>query len=84
MPRYTLNLLGLEITFRTDADNERIAAAQTLLEERYREFDQGQGFVSKEKLLVCLCLSLADDYLETNAKLELLDEKIEDMLSRQS
>lgn len=84
MSRHTLNILGLEITFRTDADDERIAAAQTLLEERFKELDRAGGYISKEKLLVCLCLSLADDYLETKAKLELLDEKIEDMLSRQS
>ncbi|WP_320171931.1 cell division protein ZapA [Maridesulfovibrio sp.] len=82
MPRYTLPVLGLEISFKTDADKERIEAAKDVLEERYSELARGGRDVSKEKLLTCLALSLADDYLEHSRKLETMEEKINALLEK--
>ncbi|NDV20081.1 cell division protein ZapA [Pseudodesulfovibrio sp. JC047] len=84
MPRYTLTLLGLEISFKTDADNPRIEAAQAFIENKHQELVAGAGDISKEKLLVYLLLSLADDYLVTTDKLERLETKVEEILKKTS
>jgi len=84
MPRYTLNLMGLEISFKTDADNARIDAAQSLIENKHKELVVGAGDLSKEKLLTFLLLSLADDYLVADDKLKRLEEKIGEILEKTS
>jgi len=84
MPRYTLTLLGLEISFKTDADNDRIEAAQTLIESKYKELVAGAGDISKEKVLIYLLLSLADDYLVAEDNLKRLEEKIGEILEKTS
>lgn len=63
MHSHTLDVLGLELSFRAEADPGRIERAKALLEERYAGLAQHGGAVSKEKLLVFLALSLADDVL---------------------
>lgn len=82
MPRYTIPILGLEIAFKTDADKSRIEAAKAILEERFGELSKGGTDVSKEKLLTCLALSLADDYLEHSRKLNQMEEKINTLLEK--
>ncbi|CCH49807.1 cell division protein ZapA [Pseudodesulfovibrio piezophilus] len=82
MPRYTLKLFGLEISFKTDAENNRINAAQAYLETKYNELLSGAGELSKEKALTFLLLSLADDYLVNSTKLALLEEKIGKILEK--
>ncbi|ADU64097.1 MAG: cell division protein ZapA [Pseudodesulfovibrio sp.] len=82
MPRYTLNLFGLDISFKTDAESTRIEAAQALLEKRFKDLTTGAGDLSKEKMLTFLLLSLADDYLVGEAKLARLEEKIGEILEK--
>jgi len=84
MPRYTLNLFGLEISFKTDAENDRIEAAQAYLEEKYKELTATAGDLSKEKALTFLLLSLADDFLVGEQKLAQLEEKIGEILEKTS
>lgn len=84
MPRYTLNLFGLEISFKTDAESVRIEAAQALLEKRFKDLTTGAGDLSKEKALTFLLLSLADDYLVNEARLARLEEKIGEILEKTS
>jgi cell division protein ZapA len=84
MPRYTLNLFGLEISFKTDAENDRIEAAQAYLEEKYKELTTTAGDLSKEKALTFLLLSLADDFLVGEQKLAQLEEKIGEILEKTS
>jgi cell division protein ZapA len=84
MPRYTLNLFGLDISFKTDAESDRIEAAQALLEKRFKDLTTGAGDLSKEKALTFLLLSLADDYLVGTAKMARLEEKIGEILEKTS
>jgi len=84
MPRYTLNLFGLDISFKTDAENDRITAAQAYLEEKYAELTAGAKDLSKEKALTFLLLSLADDYLVAQADMKRLEEKIGEILETTS
>ncbi|WP_243544324.1 cell division protein ZapA [Pseudodesulfovibrio tunisiensis] len=82
MPRYTLNLLGLEISFKTDAENNRIEAAQAFLEEKFQELGKHADNISKEKMLTFLLLGLADDYLVCRERLEQLEGKISEILEK--
>lgn len=82
MPRYTLNLFGLEISFKTDAENDRIEAAQKYLEGKYGELTSAAADLSKEKVMTFLLLSLADDYLVTKSKLAQMEEKIGEILEK--
>lgn len=82
MPRYTLNLFGLDISFKTDAENDRIEAAQEYLETKYGELTSGAGDLSKEKALTFLLLSLADDYLVCKSQLAQLEERIGEILEK--
>jgi len=82
MPRYTLSVLGHDISFKTDADDDRIVAAKTLLEERFADLYRDGGLIGKEKLLLFLALSLADDFLESRAKLGRMEEKIKALLEK--
>ncbi len=82
MPRYTLNLFGLEISFKTDAESDRIEAAQAYLDKKYNELTEGAGDLSKEKAMTFLLLSLADDYLVSTTKLKRLEEKIGEILEK--
>jgi len=82
MPRYTLNLFGLDISFKTDAENTRIESAQEYLEQKYKELTSGAGDLSKEKALTFLLLSLADDYLVSTTRLAQLEEKIGEILEK--
>ena len=84
MPRYTLNLFGLEISFKTDAESDRIEAAQAYLESKYKELTSGAGDLSREKALTFLLLSLADDYLVNRGQLVRLEEKIGEILEKTS
>lgn len=82
MPRYTLNLLGQTVNFRTDADDERIKAAKELLEERFSELEGDGSNISREKLLIFLGLGLADDLILSESKLAALEARIAELLER--
>ena len=82
MPSYTITVNGLEISFKTDADEPRIQAAQALLEERFAELSKGGRYISREKLLTLLALGMADDYLETRRKLAGLEARMQELLER--
>ena len=40
MPRYTITVNGLELSFKTDADENRIKQAQALLEDRFADLSK--------------------------------------------
>ena len=82
MPRYTLSLLGMEISFSADAMDGRIEAARRLVEDRYSELSKNGSNISKEKLLTCLALGLADDFLESSQGRDQLEAKISELLER--
>lgn len=83
MPRYTISVNGLELSFKTDADEKRIQAAQALLEERFSELSRDGRYISREKLLTLLALGIADDFLELRQRLEGLEARMQELLERQ-
>jgi cell division protein ZapA len=82
MSSYTITVNGLEISFKTDADETRIREAQALLEERFAELSKGGRYISREKLLTLLALGMADDYLEARRKMAGVEARMQELLER--
>ncbi|GAB6038307.1 cell division protein ZapA [Fundidesulfovibrio butyratiphilus] len=82
MPSYMKDILGLELSFKTDAEPDRVDLAAGLVEERYRLLQSGGKNLSKEKLLTFVALGLADDLLMANQKLDEMENKLDKLLSR--
>lgn len=82
MPRYTITVNGLELSFKTDADEGRIKQAQALLEERFADLSRDGRYISREKLLTLLALGMADDYLEVRRRLAGLEARMQELLER--
>ncbi len=80
MRNHTLEVLGLELSFKAEADSERIERVRVFLEERYAAMFQQGGMVSKEKLLTFLALSLADDILQLRDEKSRTVEKLQEFL----
>jgi cell division protein ZapA len=72
----------MEINFSADATDDRIGAAQQLIEDRFGELSKSGSNISKEKLLTCLALGLADDFLESSRRRDRLEAKISELLER--
>ena len=82
MPSYTLSVLDLDVSFKAQADHERVQAAKELLEDRYKELTQHGRRLSKEKLLTFLALGLADDLLQNMQRLEELEKRLTGIASK--
>ena len=82
MPRYTVSLLGMELSFKTDAEPDRVNAARELVEQRYNQLHAGGKSLGKEKLLAFVALGLADDVIISNQQLDALNARIGDLLTK--
>lgn len=80
MQSHTIEVLGLELSFKLNVDPARIGRAKALLDDRYARLAQHGGIVSKEKLLAFLALSLADDVLLMQDEKAEGDEKMRELL----
>ena len=58
MHSFQLNVLGMDISFRTDADSARIERAQDFVEKQYERLKNQGGQFGREKLLTLLVLEL--------------------------
>lgn len=79
-----LTVLGLDIAFKPGADMERVQRAVRLVEERFADQKlRSHGMQSnKDILLTVLALGLADDLLQSQKKLDDVQNRIETMLSK--
>jgi Cell division protein ZapA. len=82
MPSYTLSILGLELSFKTDADEQRVASARDLVEQRYNMLQAGGKALGKEKLLAFVALGLADDVIVSNQRLDALRSRAGKLLTK--
>lgn len=82
MPSYTLSILGLELSFKTDAEAERVNSAKELVEQRYNMLQAGGKTLGKEKLLAFVALGLADDVIVSNQRLEALQKRAGQLLHK--
>ncbi|MFW6142884.1 MAG: cell division protein ZapA [Desulfovermiculus sp.] len=82
MPSYNVRLLGQEVSFKTNAEEDRIRQAEQLIKNRFQGLDTYGSRVSNEKLLILVALSLADDYIQTRQRLDELEDKMNQLLER--
>ncbi len=68
MQSYSLSVLGTPVSFKAEADHQRVEEARSLVEERFARLGPGKANIGKEKLLVFLALGLADDLLQSTQK----------------
>jgi len=88
MRRFNLTVLGLDISFRAEADLGRVENAKALVEERFERLkfnggrtSGGRG-MSKEALLTFLVLGLADDLLQSHDQLANVQNRIDALLTK--
>jgi cell division protein ZapA len=82
MPRFTVSLLGMNLSFKADAEPERIEAARELVEQRYNLLQAGGKSLGKEKLLAFVALGLADDVIMSNQRLDALQSRVGRLLTK--
>ena len=82
MPKYSLSIVGLDLSFTTDAEPQRVEAARKLVEQRYNLLQAGGKTLGKEKLLAFVALGLADDMLLSNQRLDALQERAGELLHK--
>lgn len=82
MPSYSLSILGYELSFKTDAQQERVTSAKELVEQRYNMLQAGGKTLGKEKLLAFVALGLADDVLVSNQRLKDLESRAGRLLTQ--
>lgn len=64
MPGYTVTVLGRTLAFEADVSEDRLQRAMDLVERRYAQLEPHGRTIGKERLLIYLALSLADDCLQ--------------------
>ncbi len=82
MRRYNLNVLDLEVSFKAEADPMRVESAKKLVEERFEKLNFPGRQISKEKLLTFLVIGLADDLLQSDRRLEMLQRRMERLVEK--
>jgi len=82
MPSYNLSILGLELSFKTDAGPERVNSAKELVEQRYNMLQAGGKNLGKEKLLAFVAMGLADDMLVSTQQMDDLHERVGKLLTK--
>jgi len=82
MPNYSMNVLGLQVSFKAEADQKRVEEARNLVEERFKRLQSDGKQISKEKLLLFVALGLADDLLQSNQKLRHAEDGMARLLAK--
>ena len=82
MTRYNLTILGQNISFKTNAEEERIREAEKLIEHTYEQINRSAMRVNTEKILIMVALTLADDYLQVNQELKSLESRLAQLLEK--
>lgn len=80
MHSFQLNVLGMDISFRTEADPARIEQAQVFVEKQYERLKNQGGQFGREKLLALLVLGVADDLLQTQQQLGDVETRLAHLL----
>jgi cell division protein ZapA len=82
MRSFSLTVLGLDISFRAEADIGRVESAKVLVEERFEKLKFYGGRIGKEALLTFLVLGLADDLLQSHRQMADVQKRIDALLTK--
>jgi len=82
MSTFEVTLLGMSMSFRTNAGPERVDAARALTEERFNRLAFHGRQLSREKMLTYVSLGLADDLLQSERQVKEMQERLEALLAK--
>jgi cell division protein ZapA len=82
MQHFTVHVLGLDISFKADADPDRLEQAIEMLDKRVKILEQHSRQISKEKLLILLALALADDLLVLAEQMKITEAKVQEIVKK--
>ena len=82
MSTFEVTLLGMSMSFRTNAGPERVDAARALTEERFNRLAFHGRQLSREKMLTYVSLGLADDLLQSERQVEEMRERLDTLLAK--
>ena len=80
MHSYHLDLCDLQVAFRTEADPERVEKARQYVEEIYGKVKAQGGQFGRDRLLVMLLISMADDLLELQEQKSRMNTRLDELL----
>ncbi|MGN1038114.1 MAG: cell division protein ZapA [Mailhella sp.] len=80
MQSYHLTLCDLQVAFRTEASAQRVEKARRYVEERYSRVKAQGGQFARDKLLLMLLISMADDLLELQKKTAMTNSRMDELL----
>ena len=80
MESYQLDVCELKLAFRTSAGPERVERARRYVDTLYDQMKAYGGPLGKDKVLVMLLISLADDFLQLRDKHSQADDRLDKLL----
>ena len=80
MESYQLDVCELKLAFRTAAGPERVERARRYVDEIYAQMKAYGGPLGKDKVLVMLLISLADDFLQLRDQHSQVDNSLDKLL----
>ncbi|MBD5608063.1 MAG: cell division protein ZapA [Desulfovibrio sp.] len=76
-------VLGLDISFKTGTDMDRVKEAAILIEKMYAEQKRkARGKQTKDSLLIYVALGLADELLKMKTWREHVEERLDTLLAK--
>ncbi len=84
MASFSIRVLDTDLVFSTDASPGQVEKARKLVEEKYTSLglQNFRSTIGREKLMLSLALSLADDLIQMNEQLERLVKELEEYNKR--
>ena len=80
MESYQLDVCDLKLAFRTAAGPERVERARSYVDSLYDQMKAYGGPLGKDKVLVMLLISLADDFLQLRDQHSQVDDSLDKLL----
>ena len=80
MESYQLDVCELKLAFRTAAGPERVERARRYVDGLYDQMKAYGGPLGKDKVLVMLLISLADDFLQLRDQHSQVDDSLDKLL----
>lgn len=83
MQEYILNIFDLvNVSFRTEADSERVQKAHEYAESLYQELRVHGGNLTRDRLLAILLLGITDALLQQRKEYSFREEKLQSLLHK--
>ena len=80
MQTYNLNIFGLEVSFKTEAEPERVQKACAYAETLYEALKLHGSHLGRDRLLTILILGITDDLLQLKQQTALRVSRLKALL----